>query len=421
MFRCTTFEVGLELRRARRIELELRRVDEHVRAGEIAELAELGRGPRGLHRPAPPEHDDLADARADDRRDRRVRRVRRRELLGGQREHAGDVERDVPVPDHDRALDARGRSRAPGSRGGRCTRRRARSQAHEPGSSSPGCRAADPSASRRRRRRRRRASELVVRDVAADLDVAEEAEARARGDLLERARDRLQLRVVGGDAEPDEPPRRRQALDHVDLGSRILARSRCAGRVEGRGPRAHDGDAELGVPSIGASMLRPTSGHGVRACAAMRSASSDGSWSSGGRPPRRASSASSRRCGGTAGSRARTASWTTARTTTAAERTAEPRGPRRGRRASVADLHGPTTARPMTRFELTARAADIRLASGRVVHALTFNGRSPGPELRVRAGRPRRGRAAQRGRRGAASRSTGTASTCRTPRTVSPA
>ena len=32
------------------------------------------------------------------------------------------------------------------------------------------------------------------------------------------------------------------------------------------------------------------------------------------------------------------------------------------------------------------RAADIHLASGRVVHALTFNGTSPGPELRVRQG-----------------------------------
>ena len=53
---------------------------------------------------------------------------------------------------------------------------------------------------------------------------------------------------------------------------------------------------------------------------------------------------------------------------------------------SVADLHGPTTGVPDERFELTARSSDIRLASGRVVHALTFNGRSPGPELRVHDG-----------------------------------
>ncbi len=53
---------------------------------------------------------------------------------------------------------------------------------------------------------------------------------------------------------------------------------------------------------------------------------------------------------------------------------------------SVASLRGAADGRPDQRFELTARAADVRLASGRVVHALTFNGRSPGPELRVHQG-----------------------------------
>jgi FtsP/CotA-like multicopper oxidase with cupredoxin domain len=53
---------------------------------------------------------------------------------------------------------------------------------------------------------------------------------------------------------------------------------------------------------------------------------------------------------------------------------------------SVADLHGPSDGPPDDHFELTARAADVSLASGRIVHALTFNGKSPGPELRVRQG-----------------------------------
>ena len=52
---------------------------------------------------------------------------------------------------------------------------------------------------------------------------------------------------------------------------------------------------------------------------------------------------------------------------------------------SVADLHGPSGT-PDARFALTARHATIRLASGRAVEALTFDGRSPGPELRVRQG-----------------------------------
>jgi FtsP/CotA-like multicopper oxidase with cupredoxin domain len=53
---------------------------------------------------------------------------------------------------------------------------------------------------------------------------------------------------------------------------------------------------------------------------------------------------------------------------------------------SVADLHGPSGGAPDERFELTARVADFDLSSGKVVHALTFNGTSPGPELRVRKG-----------------------------------
>jgi FtsP/CotA-like multicopper oxidase with cupredoxin domain len=53
---------------------------------------------------------------------------------------------------------------------------------------------------------------------------------------------------------------------------------------------------------------------------------------------------------------------------------------------SVAELRGEVDGRPDDRFELTARAADVRIASDRVVHALTFNGTAPGPELRVHQG-----------------------------------
>jgi FtsP/CotA-like multicopper oxidase with cupredoxin domain len=53
---------------------------------------------------------------------------------------------------------------------------------------------------------------------------------------------------------------------------------------------------------------------------------------------------------------------------------------------SVADLDGPRTRSPDARFTLTARTATMRLGSGRTVEALTFDGKSPGPELRVRQG-----------------------------------
>jgi FtsP/CotA-like multicopper oxidase with cupredoxin domain len=53
---------------------------------------------------------------------------------------------------------------------------------------------------------------------------------------------------------------------------------------------------------------------------------------------------------------------------------------------SVTTLHGPRKETPDAKFALTARRATIELASGRTVQALTFDGRSPGPELRVRRG-----------------------------------
>jgi FtsP/CotA-like multicopper oxidase with cupredoxin domain len=52
---------------------------------------------------------------------------------------------------------------------------------------------------------------------------------------------------------------------------------------------------------------------------------------------------------------------------------------------SVADLKGPK-GEATRHFNLTAEQADVRLPSGRVVHALTFDGAVPGPELRVREG-----------------------------------
>ena len=86
-----------------------------------------------------------------------------------------------------------------------------------------------------------RSREVIVYEIAPHLDVAEKAEAGQRGDLLERARDCLQLGVVRGDAEPDETPRRGQPLDEIDLGSRREQRAR---GVEPRRPGADYGDAK---------------------------------------------------------------------------------------------------------------------------------------------------------------------------------
>src|SRR6185436_12856914 len=59
--------------------------------------------------------------------------------------------------------------------------------------------------------------QLLARDVAAQGDAAEEAEARLGGRLLVDPRDRLELRMVGRDARAHEPERRRQRVVEVDL------------------------------------------------------------------------------------------------------------------------------------------------------------------------------------------------------------
>ena len=185
----------------------------------------------------------------DDRLDGRIGGVGGRELLAGQREHARDVECDVPVPDDDCALVREvelevlevGVAVVPGDELGRGPRARE-------------VFAGDPEPPVRLRPDRVddrvvERGELVVADVASDLDVAEEAEAGTRRDLLERTRDGLQLRMVRRDAEPDEPPGRRKPLDHVDLDRRILAREERAGGVERRRARSPRSRLEIGRPS----------------------------------------------------------------------------------------------------------------------------------------------------------------------------
>ena len=86
--------------------------------------------------------------------------------------------------------------------------------------------------------------QVLVADRRADLHVPEETEALARGRLREGPRDRLDVLVVGRDAEANEPPRRRQAVEDVDLDARGLALQERVGGVEARGPGADDGDAQ---------------------------------------------------------------------------------------------------------------------------------------------------------------------------------
>ena len=169
-----------ELCLARGVELELGRVDHDVCAGQVAHLVELGRRPRRLDRAPPAENHDLADPRADDGFDRLVGRVGRRQLLLGEREHPRDVERDVAVADHDHALGRRkveiellvvGMAVVPGDE----LRGRPRAAQILAGN------AESPVGGRAIRVDHRvvETGEVVVREIAPDLDIPEEAEARA--------------------------------------------------------------------------------------------------------------------------------------------------------------------------------------------------------------------------------------------------
>ncbi|MEW9552384.1 multicopper oxidase family protein [Nonomuraea sp. NPDC050783] len=53
---------------------------------------------------------------------------------------------------------------------------------------------------------------------------------------------------------------------------------------------------------------------------------------------------------------------------------------------SVADLTGPQDRTPDVRVTLTAAHGKVKLASGREIDALTFNGQAPGPQIRVKKG-----------------------------------
>ena len=233
---------------AGRVEHEVGRVDDHVCAGELAELLQLRVRERRLHRAAAAEHHDLLQAGADDRVHRGLRRVGRVKLLVRQREHPGDVDRDVPVPDDDGALAREverhllevGMAVVPGdenSRGPRAGQVLAR-DVHPP----VGLRAdrVDDGVVER--------VQLGRADLVPDVDVAEEPEAGLLRGLLEDARDRLDLRVVGRDAEPDEAPRGREPLDHVD---HRAAREQRGRRVEGRRAGTDHGNAQLPIGQAG--------------------------------------------------------------------------------------------------------------------------------------------------------------------------
>src|SRR5262249_44883596 len=88
----------------------------------------------------------------------------------------------------------------------------------------------------------------------AQLDAPEEAEVRVGRDLVELGRHVLDLLVIRGHAEADQPEGHRQPVEHVDPRHQPLLSEDLVGRVEAGGSGADDGDAQ-------GSAVRPGAGH----------------------------------------------------------------------------------------------------------------------------------------------------------------
>ena len=99
-------DLALALDRARAVGVELHvlGVDDHVGVGQLAQLAQLGVGERGLGGPAAADDHDLLDRALGHHLDRVVGGVGDLELLARQHEHARDVHGHVAVADHHGAL-----------------------------------------------------------------------------------------------------------------------------------------------------------------------------------------------------------------------------------------------------------------------------------------------------------------------------
>ena len=91
--------------------------------------------------------------------------------------------------------------------------------------------------------------ELVDGNVPPDLDVAEESESGAGGDFVETPGHRLDLLVVGRDAEPHQPVGHREPFVEIHGDGPLGLAQELLGQEEARGTGAHDGDAESGCHS----------------------------------------------------------------------------------------------------------------------------------------------------------------------------
>ena len=238
-------------RAAERVELGVARVDEHVGVGHLAELEQLGVGERRLGRAAPAEHDDLPDARS--RRAPRARGRPRRCAASSSRvsasmraTSAATLPLPITIARSQREVELEvavvGMAVVPGDElgGGPAAGQVLAGDAHAP--VGLGADRVD--------HRVVAGEQVLVGDVGAVLDVAEEAELGVGRGLLVDAADRLDVGVVGRDAAAHEAPRGGQPVVDVDLHTGRDATCSSAG---GRPRRSRTGPSRRSRPAAGCS------------------------------------------------------------------------------------------------------------------------------------------------------------------------
>ena len=221
---------------------EVGRVDDHVHARqplEVTEFAQLQRGEGGLQRSAATDDHDLLDAAFVQRLQRVVGDVGVGQQVGIGDEDARDIQGDVAVADDD----------GPARRqvGRHLLEMRVRVvPAHEVHGRDAAGQILAGDVQRPVGLRADGVDHRVVAfgqlarmNVFADRDVAEEPEPWVGRRLLELPADRLDLRMVGGDARAHQTPRRRQHLEHVHPHIGVLGgvgefQQRRRGKVTGR-------------------------------------------------------------------------------------------------------------------------------------------------------------------------------------------
>ena len=266
--------------RAGLVEDGVLRADDHVRLGELAELLQLLRRPRGLRRATSTQDVHIRDAGPGEGVEDMLRHVGVIELGHGLAEDPGHVDRHVAHPHHDGRGARRDQPleqvpvgvRMPAVPGDEVGGGDAAVEVLplDPQSPVAGCPVGEDDGVID-------GVEIGHRQVLPDRHIAQEAHAGLVEGLVEGVPHRPDAQVIGRDAVAHQPEGHREAVDDVDLGRHVLLADERVRRVDARGPRSDDSDPQgsghgysSGSPSNDLANLNPGAGSVGSKCTGVR-------------------------------------------------------------------------------------------------------------------------------------------------------